>query len=121
MEIESWTKKKKSIGVKWIYKEKKNIKGEVERYKVRLVTKGYSQKQGIDYDEVFAQGARLKTIQLIITIIVQHKWKIYQMDAKSALLNGFLEEEVYIEQPMGYEVKGHEENVLKLNKALKWI
>jgi len=75
----------------------------VERYKARLVTKGYSQKQGIDYNEVFAQVTRLKTIQLIITTIAQHRWKIYQMDAKSALLNSFLEEEVYIEQPMGYE------------------
>jgi len=68
-----------------------------------LVTKGYSQKQGIDYNEVFAQVTRLKTIQLIITTIAQHRWKIYQMDAKSALLNSFLEKEVYIEQPMGCE------------------
>jgi len=75
----------------------------VERYKARLVTKGYSQKQGIDYNEVFAQVTRLKTIQLIITTIAQHRWKIYQMDAKSALLNSFLEKEVYIEQPMGCE------------------
>ena len=108
----------KAIGVKWVYKVKKNAKGEVERYKARLVVKGYKQRAGIDYDEVFAPVARLETIRLIISIAAQMKWNIYQMDVKSAFLNGFLEEEVYIEQPTGYEVKGHENKVLKLNKAL---
>ena len=108
----------KPIGVKWVYKEKKNAKGEVERYKARLVAKGYSQREGIDYDEVFAPVARLETVRLIISLAAQNKWKIHQMDVKSAFLNGFLEEEVYIEQPLGYEVKGHEGKVLKLKKAL---
>ena len=108
----------KAIGVRWVYKAKKNAKGDVERYKARLVAKGYSQRQGIDYDEVFAHVARLETIRLIISLAAQNKWKIYQMDVKSAFLNGFLEEEVYIEQPLGYEVKGQEEKVLKLKKAL---
>ncbi|RZB65513.1 Retrovirus-related Pol polyprotein from transposon TNT 1-94 [Glycine soja] len=108
----------KVIGVRWVYKAKKNAKGDVERYKARLVAKGYSQRQGIDYDEVFALVARLETIRLIISLAAQNKWKIYQMDVKSAFLNGFLEEEVYIEQPLGYEVKGQEEKVLKLKKAL---
>lgn len=101
-----------------MYKAKKNAKGDVERYKARLVAKGYSQKQGIDYDEVFAPVARLETIRLIISLAAQNEWKIYQMDVKSVFLNGFLEEEVYIEQPQGYEVKGQEEKVLKLKKAL---
>jgi hypothetical protein len=68
---------KKPIGVKWIYKEKKNAKEKVERYKVRLVAKGYSQKHEIDYDEVFAPVARLETIQLIIATASQHRWRIY--------------------------------------------
>jgi len=74
----------------------------VERYEPRLVAKGYSQKLGIDYDEVFALVARLKIIWLIIAITVQHRWEVYQIDVKSTFLNGFLEEEVYIEQPIGY-------------------
>jgi hypothetical protein len=68
---------KKPISIKWIYKEKKNVKWEVERYNARLVVKGYSQKHGIDCDEVFALVARLETILLIIVTTTQHRWKIY--------------------------------------------
>ncbi|KAE8684274.1 hypothetical protein F3Y22_tig00111146pilonHSYRG00032 [Hibiscus syriacus] len=90
-ELTSLPKGHKAIGVKWVYKTKQNAKGEIERHKARLVAKGYSQKAGIDYDE---------------------------MDVKSVFLNGVLEEELYIQQPSGYEVKGHEDKVLKLKKAL---
>ncbi|CAJ2639360.1 unnamed protein product [Trifolium pratense] len=117
-ELVSLPKGHKAIDVKWVYKAKKNSKGEVERYKARLVAKGYSQRAGIDYDEVFAPVARLETVRLIISLAAQNKWKIHQMDVKSAFLNGVLDEEVYIEQPQGYEVKGEEEKVLKLKKAL---
>ena len=117
-ELATLPKGQKAIGVKWVYKAKKNANGEVERYKARLVAKGYSQRYGIDYDEVFAPVARLETIRLIISMAAQHKWRIYQMDVKSAFLNGTLEEEVYTEQPMGYVVKGQEDKVLRLKKAL---
>ncbi|KAE8655864.1 hypothetical protein F3Y22_tig00117016pilonHSYRG00207 [Hibiscus syriacus] len=83
-ELTSLPKGHKVIDVKWVYKTKQNAKGEIERNKARLVAKGYSQKAVIDYDE---------------------------MDVKSAFLNGFLEEEVYIQQPSGYEVKGHEDKI----------
>ena len=79
-------KGKKPIGVKWIYKEKKNVKQEMERYQVRLVAKGYSQKHDIMYDEVFALVTRLETIHLIIVLDAQHKWRIYQLDVKLALM-----------------------------------
>ncbi|KAJ3705098.1 hypothetical protein LUZ61_008803 [Rhynchospora tenuis] len=91
----------KAIGVKWVYKIKKNHKGEVEKYKARLVAKGYKQQAGIDYEEVFAPVARMETIRLLISLAAQAKWKIHQMDVKSAFLNGELEEEVYVEQPPG--------------------
>jgi len=117
-ELVSLPKGHKSIGVKWVYQAKKNAKGEIERYKARLVTKGYSQKAGIDYDEVFAPVAHLETIRLIVSLAAQQKWKIHHMDMKSTFLNGVIEEEVYIEQPLGYKVKGQEDKVLKLNKAL---
>lgn len=81
---------KKPIGVKWVYKTKYRPSGEVERYKARLVVKGYKQKPGIDYFEVFAPVARLDTVRLIISLAAQNSWKIYQMDVKSAFLNGVL-------------------------------
>ncbi|GJS95906.1 retrovirus-related pol polyprotein from transposon TNT 1-94 [Tanacetum coccineum] len=118
-ELTTLPKGQKAIGVKWVYKAKKNAKGEVEKYKARLVVKGYKQKHGIDYEEVFAPVARLETIRMIIAIAAQHRWKIHQMDVKSAFLNGLLEEEVYVEQPEGYVAKGQEENSQSVIDELK--
>ncbi|GJY36095.1 retrovirus-related pol polyprotein from transposon TNT 1-94 [Tanacetum coccineum] len=87
-------------------------------YKARLVGKGYKQKHGINYEEVFSPVARLETIRIIIAIAAQYRWKIYQMDVKSAFLNRLCEEEVYVEQPEGYVTKGQEGKVLRLKKAL---
>lgn len=109
---------KKAVGVKWVYKIKRNAQGEVQRYKARLVAKGYTQKAGIDYEEVFAPVARMETIRLLISLAAQHSWKIYQLDVKTAFLNGYLEEEIYVEQPPGYVQAGDEEKVCKLQKAL---
>lgn len=117
-ELATLPKGKKPIAVKWIYKAKKNFKGEVEKYKARLVAKGFTQKAGIDYDEVFAPVARMETVRLIIAMAAQQRWKLYLMDVKSAFLNGVLEEEVYVNQPQGYIIEGQEDKVLKLKKAL---
>ncbi|KAJ7978961.1 Retrovirus-related Pol polyprotein from transposon TNT 1-94 [Quillaja saponaria] len=117
-ELANLPKDHKAIGVKWVYKVKKNAKGEVEKYKARLVAKGYAQKQGIDYEEVFAPVARLETIRLLISFAAHKHWKIYQLDVKSAFLHGFLEEEVYVDQPKGYVIEGQEDKVLKLKKVL---
>lgn len=94
------------------------MQGEVEKYKARLVARGFHQQEGIDYDEVFAPVARLETIRLIIAAAAHKKWKIFQMDVNSAFLNGYLDADVYVEQPFGYVVKGEEDKVLKLKKAL---
>jgi len=83
-ELVSLPKGHKAIGVKWVYITKKNAKGEIERYKARLVVKGYSQKTRIDCDEMFALVPRLETIRLIISLAAQHKWRIYHMDVKYA-------------------------------------
>ena len=117
-ELASLPKGNKAICVKWVYKAKKNAKGEVKRYKVKLVAKGYSQRADIDYDEVFASGATLEIVRLIISLAAQNNWRMHQMDVKFSFLNGVLEEEVYIELPQGYEVKGKEDKALKLKKAL---
>jgi hypothetical protein len=117
-ELTTIPKEQKPIGVKLVFKAKKNAKGKIERYKARLVVKGYSQRPGIDYGNVFALVARLETIRMVISLAAQNKWKIYQMDVKFAYLNGILEEEIYVEQPMGYVIKGDEKKVLKLIKTL---
>ncbi|KAE8735514.1 hypothetical protein F3Y22_tig00000340pilonHSYRG00533 [Hibiscus syriacus] len=113
-----WMQSIQPIGVKWIYKKKMNAQGEIERYKAMLVAKGYRQKAGIDYDEMFALVTRMETIRLLISQTAQFKWKIFQMDVKSTFLNGVLEEEVYVEQPPRYMKIGEEKKVLKLKKAL---
>eukprot|EP00253_Pinus_taeda_P012378 PITA_12378 len=110
-------KGKEVIGVKWVYKTKCNAKGKIERHKARLVVKGYKQQYGRDYEETFAPVARMETVRAVMSIAAQNKWKVYQMDVKLAFLNGVLMEEVYIEQPLGYEKKGEEHKVCKLKKA----
>jgi len=112
---------KDAIGVKWVYKNKSNAEGKIDRHKARLVVKGYKQQQGKDYDETFAPVTRMETVRTMLSIAAQHKWKIYHMDVKSAFLNGVLKEEVYVEQPLGYEVDGQEHKVCKLKKALSGL
>nr|CAH66391.1 OSIGBa0134J07.9 [Oryza sativa] len=96
------------IGVKWVYKTKLNPDGSVQKYKARLVAKGFKQKPGIDYYETYAPVARLETIRTIIALAAQKRWKIYQLDVKSAFLNGYLDEEIYVEQPEWFSVQGGE-------------
>eukprot|EP00253_Pinus_taeda_P013960 PITA_13960 len=111
-------KGKEVIRVKWVYKTKSNAEGKIERHKARLVVKGYKQQYGKDYEETFAPVARTETVRAVLSIAAQNKWKVYQMDVKSAFLNGVLKEEVYFEQPLGYEKKDEEHKVCKLKKAL---
>ena len=108
----------RTIGVKWVYKIKHTANRRIERYNVRLVAKGYKQKYGVDYEEVFALVARLDTVRMLISLAAHHSWKIYQPDVKSTFLNGKLEEEVYVEQPEGFVVEGEEEKVYHLKEAL---
>jgi hypothetical protein len=106
------------IGVKWVYKTKLHLDGSVQKHKARLVAKGYAQKSGIDYNETFAPVARLDIIRTLIALAAQKRWKLFHMDVKSAFLNGVLKEEVYVEQPEGFEVKNAGHKVYKLKKAL---
>ncbi|KAL6320112.1 hypothetical protein AAG906_004621 [Vitis piasezkii] len=111
-------KDKEIIGVKWIFRVKYHSDGRVQRLKARLVAKGYLQQPGVDFHETFAPVARLDTIRTIIAVAAQKGWLLYQLDIKSAFLNGKLEEEIYVEQPQGFVVDGEENKVYKLKKAL---
>jgi len=101
-----------------VYKVKVNPKGEVVKYKARLVARGFLQKHGVDYEEVFSPIARLETVRVVVAHASMQRWKIHQLDVKSVFLNGELEEEVYVEQPTGFVKQGSENKVLKLRKAL---
>jgi len=108
----------KAIGLKWVYKVKKNPEGEIVKYKARIVAKGYAQRQGVDYDEVFAPVARLETVRLLLALAAYGGWEVHHMDVKSAFLNGDLQEEVYVHQPPSFSDPRHVGQVLRLRKAL---
>jgi hypothetical protein len=88
-----------------VWKNREGEKGEVVRNKTRLVAQGFSQKEGIDYEETFAPIARLEATRILLAFSVAKGFKLHQMDVKSAFLNGVLEEEVYVRQPRGLRVR----------------
>ncbi|GJR78482.1 putative ribonuclease H-like domain-containing protein [Tanacetum coccineum] len=107
-----------AIGIKWILKNKKDARGIVVRNKARLVAQGHRQEEGIDYDEVFAPVARIKTIRLFLAFASYMGFMVYQMDVKSAFLYGEIDEEVYVTQPKGFEDPHFPKHVYKVVKAL---
>nr|KYP64079.1 Retrovirus-related Pol polyprotein from transposon TNT 1-94 [Cajanus cajan] len=109
---------KNPIGFKWVYRTKLNADGSINKHKARLVVKGYAQVPGVDFSETFAPVAHLDTIRLLLALTAHKGWRVYHLDVKSAFLNGYLEEEIFLEQPEGFRIKGHEEKVYKLKKAL---
>jgi hypothetical protein len=108
----------KAIGTKWVWKNKEGEKGEVVKNKSRLVAQGFSQKEGIDYEETFAPVAHLEVIRIPLAFSMAKGFKLHQMDVKNAFLNGVLEEEVYVRQPPGFESKKYPHRVYKLRKVL---
>ena len=106
------------IGTKWIFIYNSDEFGTIVRNKARLVAQGYTQVEGIDFDETFAPVARLESIRLLLSIACLIGFRLFQMDVKSAFLNGILNEEVYVEQPKGFEDPHAPDHVYKLEKAL---
>ncbi|GKB98874.1 retrovirus-related pol polyprotein from transposon TNT 1-94 [Tanacetum coccineum] len=106
------------IGTKWVYRNKLDENGVVTRNKARLVAQGYNQQEGIDYDETYAPVARLESIRILLAYACALDFKLYQMDVKSAFLNGFINEEVYVAQPSGFIDFVKPNYVYKLKKAL---
>ena len=107
---------KSMVTSRWLYKVKHAVDGNIEKFKARFVARGFSQVEGVDYEETFAPVARYTSIRSIISIAAEMGWKIHQMDVKTAFLNGFIQEEVYIEQPQGFKVHGKDSHVCRLKK-----
>ncbi|GJY19257.1 retrovirus-related pol polyprotein from transposon TNT 1-94, partial [Tanacetum coccineum] len=106
------------IKTKWIFKNKKDESSLVIRNKARLVAVGYCQQKGIDYDETFAPVARIEAICLFLAYAAHKDFTVFQMDVKTAFLNGILKEEVYVGQPPGFVSKQYSDHVYALDKAL---
>jgi hypothetical protein len=110
-------KDKKAIGCKWVYKIKHNADGSMSRYKKKVVTKGYAQTYGIDYEETYNPVAKMTIVRTIIAMVVVKGWSLHQMDVKNVFLHGDLQE-VYMEQPLGYVGPTHPNLVCRLKKVL---
>jgi hypothetical protein len=122
MENDTWDlvplpKGRKLVRCKWVYRTKYASDGSVERHKARLVAKVFSQVEGIDYHETFSHVAKMNSIYLVLSLVASHKWEVNQMDVKSAFLHGDLQEEIYMEQPLGY-VQNDSSLVFLLKKSL---
>jgi hypothetical protein len=109
---------KKAIRCKWVYKIKHNADGSVSKYKTRLITKGYAQIYGIDYEETYNPIAKMATIRTIIIMVVAKGWSLHQIDVKNVFLHKDLQEEMYMEQPPGYVDQTHPNLVCRLKKVL---
>jgi hypothetical protein len=110
--------KQNVIGTKWVFRNKQDEYGVVIRNKARLVAQGFSQIEGLDFGETYAPVARLESIRILLAFSTHHDFKLYQMDVKSAFLNGPLSKVVYVEQPSGFEDPKYPYHVYRLDKAL---
>ena len=106
------------IGTKWVFKNKLDEFGTITRNKARLVVQGYNQEEGIDYEETFAPVARIEAIRILVAFAAHMDFKLYQMDVKSAFLNGYLKEEMFVSQPLSFKNHDLPNHVFKLDKAL---
>ena len=108
----------KPIGCKWVYKRKRGYNGKVKTFKARLVAKVHTQRESIDFEETFSLVAMLKSIRILLSTVAYLDFEIWLMDVKTALLNGNLEDDIYIQQPEGFVTSRKGNLVCKLQKSI---
>ena len=106
------------MGLKWVYKVKRDERGVIVKYKARLIARGFVQREGIDFEEVFAPVVRMESVRLLLAMAAAKDWRVHHLDIKSAFLNGELTETVFIKKAPSFAIKGAEHMVLRLRKAL---
>jgi Reverse transcriptase (RNA-dependent DNA polymerase) len=107
----------KAIPMKWVYKIKRDEKGNIERYKARVVAKGYEQREGVDFDEIYAPVSKHTTLRTLLAVVAAQGLELHQLDVKTAFLNGELEDEIFMQQPQGYH-EGGKGKVCRLRRAI---
>ena len=101
-----------------MYKGKRDELGAIVKHKARLVARGFVQREGIDFEKVFAPVAHMESVHLLLALAVAKDWRVHHLDVKSAFLNGELAETVFVRQPLGFAIKGEEHRVLRLRNTL---
>ena len=117
-DLETIPKGAKTVGCKWVYKTKYDFKGNVERFKTRLMAKGFTQREGIDYNETFSSVSCKDSFRIIMALVTHYDLELHQMDVKTTFLNGDLEENIYMAQPRGLVVEGKERIECRLKKSI---
>jgi len=107
-DLEDIPKGAKTVGCKWVYKTKRDSRGYIERYKARLIAKGFTEREGIDYNETFSPVSTKDSFRIIMANVAYFDLELHQTDVKTAFLNGELSDKVYMAQPKGFVVKGKE-------------
>ncbi|KAL0411537.1 UNVERIFIED_CONTAM: hypothetical protein Slati_3743400 [Sesamum latifolium] len=106
------------VGCKWVYKRKLGVDGEVTAFKARLVAKGYTQRPRVDFEETYSPVAMAKSIWILLAIAAWYDYEIWQMDMKTAFLNGFIEKEIFMDQPEGFTTVREEQKVCYLQRSI---
>jgi hypothetical protein len=116
--LEKIPKGAKTVGCKWVYKIKRDSKGNIDRFKARLVGKGFIQREGIDYNETFSPVSSKDSFRIIMALVAHYNLELHQMDVKTTFLNGDLYENAYMAQPKGFVVEGKENLGCHITKSI---